>query len=263
MKRVLLTLDGAFVLGLGLYMLVLSQTEAYAAFMNPRFRPLTAAAGVGLCLAAVAFLIRPGGAIDARRTLCFAILGMLALHAGSGSLKSASGFAVKPPPAARVEPDPHVVRDGVRYLKSNPARLFLSLQAGQAAPPDQRYITRGVVKRSAQLDRLGKFALLRGNMVCCLADAIAMGMMVASDGRAALQGGEWVEILGRIQPLETPIAITDLGATDQAPFAVVYNQAVFLAESIETIEPPRFAYVFELPTSGKRPLQLSGGDEDY
>lgn len=263
MKRLVLTLDGAFVLGLGLYMLILSQAESYAAFMNPRFRPLTAGAAVGLCLAAAAFILRPEGAIDLRRTMCFAILGVLALHAGSGSMKGTAGLALKPPPEARIEPDPHVVRDGVPYLKSNPARLFLTVQAGQAASSDQRYITRGIVKRSPQLDRVGMFALLRGNMVCCLADAIAMGMMVVSDGRAALQGGEWVEILGRIQPLETPIAITDLGATDQAPFAVVYNQAVFLAESIETIEPPRFAYVFELPTSGKRPLQLSGGDEDY
>jgi hypothetical protein len=90
-----------------------------------------------------------------------------------------------------------------------------------------------------------------------------MGMMVASDGSPALQGGEWVEILGRIQALETPIAITDLGATDHAPFATVYNQAVFLAESIKPIEPPRFPYVFELPASGNRPLQLTGGDEDY
>jgi len=263
MKRVLLTLDGAFVLGLGLYMLILSQIEAYAVFMNPRFRPLTAAAAVGLCLAAMAFLIRPKGGIDVRRTMCFAILGMLALHAGSGSLKDSSGFAVKPPSEVRTEPDSHVVRNGIRYLKSNPARLFLSLQAGQAAPSDQRYITRGVVKRSPQLDRLEKFALLRGNMVCCLADAIAMGMMVAADGRPPLQDGDWVVVLGHIQPLPKPSPITDLGGTGEAPFSMVYDQALLVAESIEPIEPPRFPYVFELPTSGKRPLQLTGGDEDY
>ncbi|MCK7512219.1 MAG: hypothetical protein MZV70_54700 [Desulfobacterales bacterium] len=51
-------------------MLLLSQAEAYAAFMNPKFRPLTAAAAVGLCVLGGAFLIRPGGSTDARRTLC-------------------------------------------------------------------------------------------------------------------------------------------------------------------------------------------------
>ena len=59
MKRLLLALDGAFVLGLGLYMLFLSQTETYSAFMNPKFRLLTAAAAVGLCIVGAAYLIRP------------------------------------------------------------------------------------------------------------------------------------------------------------------------------------------------------------
>ncbi|MCK7512218.1 MAG: hypothetical protein MZV70_54695 [Desulfobacterales bacterium] len=56
---------------------------------------------------------------------------------------------------------------------------------GRQRRRDQRYVTRGVVKRSAQMDRLGRFALLRGNMVCCLADAIAMGMMVSGHGLPA------------------------------------------------------------------------------
>ncbi len=64
MKRLLLALDGALVLGLGLYMLLLSQTEAYSAFMNPKFRLLTAAAAAGLCIVGAAFLIRPDGRTD-------------------------------------------------------------------------------------------------------------------------------------------------------------------------------------------------------
>jgi hypothetical protein len=263
MKRLFLTLDGAFVLGLGLYMLILSQAESYAAFMNPRFRPLTAGAAVGLCLAAAAFILRPEGGIDLRRTMCFAILGVLALHAGSGSLKGTAGLALKPPPEARIEPDPHVVRDGVPYLKSNPARLFLTLQAGLAAPPDQRYITRGIVKRSPQLDRVGMFALLRGNMVCCLADAIAMGMMVAYAGGPPPQDGAWVLVQGYVQPLAEPSPITDLGGTSEAPFSMVYDRAHLVAESVEPIDRPGFPYVFELPASGRQPLRLTGGDDDY
>ena len=92
MKRLLLALDGALVLGLGLYMLLLSQTESYTAFMNPKFRLLTAAAAVGLCIVGAAFLIRPAGVGDLLRTLSFAVLGMLILHAGTGELKSASVF---------------------------------------------------------------------------------------------------------------------------------------------------------------------------
>jgi hypothetical protein len=263
MKRVLLALDGMLVLGLGLYMLLLSQTEAYVAFMNPKFRPLTAAAAVGFCIVGAAFLVRPDGRTGVLRTLCFAILAVLALHAGSGSLKNAGGFAVKAPPEVRIDPDPHVLRNGDPYLKSNPARLFLLLQTGHSTPSDQRYVTRGIVKRSVQLDQLGKFALLRGNMVCCLADAIAMGMMVAADGLPPLRDGDWVVVFGRVQTLPEPSPITDLGGTREVPFSMVYDKALLVAEAIEPMERPRFPYVFELPPSGKSPPRLTGGDDDY
>lgn len=263
MKRVLLTLDGVFVLGLGFYMLLLSRTEAYAAFMNPRFRPLTAAAAVGFLIVGAAFLVRPAGGTNIPRTLCFAMLGLLALIAGAGNLKGSAGFTAKPPPEVRADPDPCMVRNGDRYLKSNPARLFLIVQADPAARSDQRYVTRGIVKRSAQLDRLGKFALLRGNMVCCLADAIAMGVMVAGEGIPPLRDGDWVVVFGRLQPLPEAALITDLGGTGEVPFSMVQDRAFLTAEAIQKMERPRFPYVFELPSSGKEPLRLTGGDDDY
>jgi hypothetical protein len=262
MKRLVLTIDGALVLGLGLYMLLLSQTEAYTAFMNPKFRLLTATAAVGLCIVGAAFLIRPEGDTDLLRTLSFAVLGMLILHADSGAVKSSAVFAVKPP-EARTDPEPQVVWNGNSYLKSNPARLFLLLQTGHAAPSGQRYVTRGIVKRSAQLDRLGRFALLRGNMVCCLADAIAMGMMVADDGSREFRDGDWVMAFGRVHALPEPQPVTELGGAGEVPFAMVYDKAIFVAEAVERIDRPRFSYVFELPPSAKGPARLSGGDDDY
>jgi hypothetical protein len=261
MRRVLLTLDGAFVLGLGLYMLFLSRAEAYSAFMNPKFRLLTAAAAVGLCIVGAAFLLRPDGRADMRRTLCFGVLGMLILHAGAGVVSSSAVFTAAPP-ETRITLDPHVVRNGDVYLKSNPARLFLLLLAG-TAPADQRYVTRGVVKRSAQLDGLGRFALLRGNMVCCLADAIAMGVMVAADGGREFRDGDWVTAFGRMQTTPAPQPVTDMGGAGDASFAMVYDHAVFVVEAVERIDRPRFPYVFELPQFAKGPARLTGGDDDY
>jgi len=261
MKRLLLGLDGVFVLGLGLYMLFLSQAEAYTAFMNPKFRLLTAAAAVGLCIVGAAFLFRPDGGTDMLRTLCFGVLGMLILHAGTGVVSSSAVFT-NTPPEAQANPDLHVARNGDIYLKSNPARLFLLLQAG-AAPPDQRYVTRGIVKRSAQLDGLGRFALLRGNMVCCLADAIAMGVMVAADGGREFQDGDWVMAFGRAQATPAPQPVTDMRGAGEVPFAMVYDRAVFVAEALERIDRPRFPYVFELPPSAKGTARLTGGEDDY
>jgi uncharacterized membrane protein YcgQ (UPF0703/DUF1980 family) len=156
-----------------------------------------------------------------------------------------------------------LVWNGNHYLKANPARLFLAVQADPAVRSDQRYVARGIVKRSAQLDRLGKFALLRGNMVCCLADAIAMGMMVADEGIPTLRDGDWVVVFGRLQPLPDPALITDLGGTEDVPFSMIQDKAFIAVEAIEKTGRPRFPYVFELPSSGKGPLRLTGGDDDY
>jgi len=124
-------------------------------------------------------------------------------------------------------------------------------------------VTRGIVKRSAQLNQLGRFALLRGNMVCCLADAIAMGVMVIDDGSREFQDGEWVMAFGRARATPEPQPVTDLGGAGEVPFAMVYDKAVFVAEAAERIERPRFPFVFELPPSGNSPHRLTDGDDDY
>jgi len=210
MKRLLLALDGALVLGLGLYMLLLSQTESYTAFMNPKFRLLTAAAATGLCIVGTAFLIRPAGVGDLLRTLSFVVLGMLILHAGTGELKSASVLMLKPPETV-VAVEPEMIREGKSYLKVNPARLFFLLHTGNAPALDQGVITRGIVRRTAALDRLGWFVLLRGNMVCCLADAVAMGCWSppTAAGRFKTGSGSWPSAGCNRFPTLTPLPTSD------------------------------------------------------
>jgi len=262
MKRLLLTIDGALVLGIGLYMLLLSQTESYTAFMNPKFRLLTAVAAVGLCIVGAAFMIRPAGVGDLLRTLSFVVLSMLILHAGTGELKSASVLMLKPPePVITVEAE--MIYKGKSYLKVNPARLFFLLHTGNAPAIDQRVITRGIVRRTPELNRLGWFVLLRGNMVCCLADSVAMGVLVADDGSREFHSGEWVVAFGWMQPLADPHPLTNLGPTGEVPFSMVYDKALFRAEAVEKTERPRFPFVFELPTSANKPARLTGGADDY
>jgi uncharacterized membrane protein YcgQ (UPF0703/DUF1980 family) len=113
------------------------------------------------------------------------------------------------------------------------------------------------------LNRIGKFALLRGNMVCCLADAIAMGMMVSTEGFPVLRDGDWLVVFGRVQLLPEAFPINDLGGAGEVPFSMVYDKAFLVAEAIEKMERPRFPYVFELPPSARRAQRLTGGEDDY
>ena len=101
-------------------------------------------------------------------------------------------------------------------------------------------------------------------MVCCLADAVAMGVLVADDGSREVQNGEWVVAFGRVQPLPDPHPLTDLGPTGEVPFSMVYDKALFAAEAVEkTDRPTASPIVFELPPSGKNPHRLTGGADDY
>jgi uncharacterized membrane protein YcgQ (UPF0703/DUF1980 family) len=100
-------------------------------------------------------------------------------------------------------------------------------------------------------------------MVCCLADAVAMGVLVDDDGSRQVQNGEWVVAFGRVQPLTDPHPLTDLGPTGEVPFSMVYDKALFAAVAVEKTERPRFPYVFELPPSAKKPARLTGGADDY
>jgi hypothetical protein len=44
---------------------------------------------------------------------------------------------------------------------------------------------------------------------------------------------------------------------------MVQDKAFLAVEAIEKMERPHFPYVFELPSSGKGPARLTGGDDDY
>lgn len=262
MKRLVLGLDGLMVVALGTYMLILSQSEAYAMFMNPKFSMLTAVTAVGLCVTGVAFILAPKAGPNALRTLSFFGLTLLILIAGTEALKSHSGFAAAPP-ATRITPEPFIIKNGKTYLKANPARLFFLLKSPDGPSLDQGYVTRGVACRSVPLDRLGRFVILRVNMVCCFADAMAMGAIIEVGKTPQPQHGDWVTVFGEIRPLPEPQAIPGGIKVDDVPFTMVYEKAVVVAEIIEKIERPRFPYVFELPPAGNGTIRLTGEDDDY
>ena len=262
MKRLILTLDGLMIVALGLYLLILSQSEAYSSFMNPKFSLFTAVTAVGLCFTGLAFVRTPNGGPNSLRTLSFFVLGILILLAGTGALKSYPGFAAKPP-ETRIAPEPSVIRNGKAYLKANPARLFFLLKTENLPSSEQDYVTRGIVRRSVQLDRIGRFVILRVNMVCCFADAMAMGIIIDVGKSPEPKDGDWVTVFGRIQHMSASQSIPDVIKVDDVPFTMVYDKALMVAEAVEKMERPRFQYVFELPPAENSPVRLTGEDDDY
>lgn len=74
----------------------------------------------------------------------------------------------------------------------------------------------------------GNFLLVRYVVSCCVADASALGLLVASPQSAQLDGDQWVEVTGAFAP----------GELDD------WQLPVLVADHIETIEAPNQPYLY-------------------
>ncbi len=223
-------------------MLALSLSDGYTLFLNPRFRWLTAAGGGSLVLlGAAAFLSRRRRPEKFRVVSFLAFVGLVFLVVGpSFSSPKNSGVDDK----AEATKRPRLEFRGASYVKINTAALFFMLREGDSTKMSQPYVVRGVVKRSPEMDRQGRFALLRTNIVCCMADAMAMGLVVSQADPQQLPDGRWVKVFGRLRPLkiQPPAAVKVEGAI----YAVISDQALLAAEAVERIERPTSPYIFVL-----------------
>jgi hypothetical protein len=261
MRRLISALDGLMVAGLGVFMLALIYSGTYALFMNPRFQILTGATGAALCLAGLVFALAPAGRPDPLRTIAFGLLSVLLLASVSAPSKYPPVVALSPPAATVEAVSPTLTHAGTTYLKMNPARLVFQLTASGIPAGD--IVSRGIVKRGPQLDREGLFALFRVNMVCCLADAVAIGVLVKPESGDLPPEGGWVTVYGAVERLAEPAGVAEVGGVEAAPYAVLYDGALLRATMVRPIAPPAFPYVFELPPSGGKPPRLSGEEDDY
>ena len=246
MRKLLLSIENLVLLGMGLYMILLTRGDEYAFFLNPKFRWLTLSAGLGLVVLAVASLIRRTDRTDLLRTAAFVVMGGLIFLSGTNlSGKETAN------PLNSLEDDSgqesHMTWKGIPYLKLNTAELVYLLMGKPDEIMDQPIVLRGVLKKSPSLDALGRFALLRVNMVCCVADSMTMGVMVTGDETANIGDGRWVSVYGRMQGLAEPYRITERITLDGIFSTVIHEKAVLVADAVETTGRPRFPYLYELP----------------
>lgn len=136
---------------------------------------------------------------------------------------------------------------GRSYLKVNTAELFYLLQKGTSEYIKEEFVVRGIVKRTPELEGMGRFALLRVNMVCCIADAMSMGVMVSTPDIDHLSDGDWVRVFGRVEPLPSELKLKEPPTLDKIPYTMVFAKAVLVADTVEKASPPEAPYMFEVP----------------
>ncbi|WP_028588123.1 hypothetical protein [Desulfocurvus vexinensis] len=201
--------QGAALAALGGVMLHLALADNYWMFLNPRFRWLTGSAGAALLLLAVAAWLARGHRPAVSGGVVMALMAGLALGAQQATLPSAPEHTPLTGPTSVQEAaetlEPRVTVDGVQYVRLNLAELLAGTMPGSGIQAPQRLAVRGMAVRSPELDARGEFALVRVQVVCCLADAVGVGFVVRQAPELP-EAGAWVEVCGALEPLgPTPL----------------------------------------------------------
>jgi len=98
--------------------------------------------------------------------------------------------------------------DEIRFPSIDLTDLYYESREDSEFSKEREFMTLGVVKRLPELDLEGHFILMRMLMVCCVADALAVGFRVPYEKVSDLKDGDWMMVCGNLakseMQLQTP-----------------------------------------------------------
>lgn len=241
MTRLVSILEGAALILLGGFMLHLVRGDSYWYFLNPKFEPLTAVAGAVLVLIGLALPFSLSREI--RPTRLFVLLAFVCMAVW---VQSATNREYTAEPYGMEEPqavESRVELGGEEYVRMNTAELFMLLAADSGTAP-KRVALRGMVRRSPEMDRQGRFVLVRMAIVCCLADAVAPGFVVVGS-KSLPEDGAWVSVAGRFEPLAVDKAGVGSIAVQGVISTLINDKFVIYSRKTEQVKRPELPFIFE------------------
>jgi uncharacterized membrane protein YcgQ (UPF0703/DUF1980 family) len=134
--------------------------------------------------------------------------------------------------------------DGLEYIRINLAELYSLCKGPQSDKLAQRYVVRGIVRRSKPLNRLGQVAVLRNLVFCCLADSFGVGFRVKYDRLDELADGQWVEVYGTLRRLSQKLPDPRLHIKDMRYFEL-NDSHILVPTKIVRISEPEIPFIFE------------------
>jgi uncharacterized repeat protein (TIGR03943 family) len=236
-------IEGCIVVFLGVAMSALVRADNYWLYLHPKFKWLTLTAGIMLVVVGVIALWYN------RKPNLFRIVIFLAFT----SFASMGYFWPNPTSSATSGPqekqvsakeESRIVLNGQEYIKINLGELYAISQEGLEEERADRYVARGIVKRSPELDEIGQFVLLRVFIWCCFADAVAVGFRVQGDQPEKFLDGQWVRVYGKLEKLPSQLAEPSVQVKGILSKALPKKDGI-VAARVEKIEPPPIPFMFE------------------
>lgn len=232
-------------------LIFLAVSPDYWLLLNPKFRPLTWAAGAGLLLAGAGLFAAGGGKANPVASVALTIFCVGAFL--DRTTLTEFGEAAAPKPASPLEDDAQsrLRRGEVEYVKINLAEIFGLTDNDPAGVLKGPLAVRGLVKFGPKLDEAGLAALVRPVITCCLADAVALGVALPKNAtlKAGLAEGGWALFYGRLAPFSPPPALANatLGAFQLRGIFTnsLHPRLKFEVEAIEAIPSPEMQFLYE------------------
>lgn len=253
MRRIGGIIEGLILLVIGAYAGLLVVYGEYWRYLNPRFKWLTGLTAAMMILIGIVAIVKTNKRGNYFRIGIFLIFLGIIFWGSSGRLVSqkADTKVLSESPADMMSRDENLVEkksrltmNGLEYIKINLGELYSLCEKPKPDKISGRYVLRGIVKRTKQMDRLGQFALLRSAIVCCLADSVGVGFRVQYDRLKELEDGQWVEVYGTLRGLSQKLPTPRL-RVKEIRLTVLCGSHILVPARIVRTQEPETPFMFE------------------
>jgi uncharacterized membrane protein YcgQ (UPF0703/DUF1980 family) len=236
MKRIYSIIGSLSLLAVAGIVFYLVASGKYQNLLNPKFMPLTVAAGI---LMAILGAITLFSAMEMKLStaLILILFVLLALVAPSVKLH-----------ASPTVPGRETL-NGVEFIPINIIELYMQLYNNSRKKVDDvimknHYVFHGFVCRSEKLDQTGDIAVMRVVISCCIADACAYGFRVKIPDVGKFSGGRWVKVYGHMESIksdgaESSVEVPGLANSD------IKNDVRFIPDEIRSDSEPESQFIYK------------------
>lgn len=225
MKRLFGILESVMLLVVGAGALWLAMSESYTLLMNPKFRWLTLTGAIlVLGMGAAALISRQRR--NAINVLVFCLL-LLIILIGKPYMQDAG---VAKMPESELQAGLWAQVDQKKFPRRNLDNLYLK-NSKDTISDDKSFTTIGRVKRLPILDEHRSFAIMTSVMVCCVADAFAVGFRVPYEKWESVEDGQWIMVSGKLAQPGMVLNIPNF-RFGMAMMSIIHNEIVIQPESV-------------------------------
>ena len=235
-------IEGLILLVTGAYAGLLVVDGDYWRYLNPRFKWLTGLTAAMLMVIGSIAIFKANKRASYFWICIFVIFLGIIFWGNSGRPVSPKAYSMSQAESV-VEKKSRLTMNGLEYIKINLGELNSLCKEPKPDKIARRYVVRGLVIRTKQMDRLGYFVILRSAVVCCLADSVGMGFRVQYDRPNEFEEGQWVEVYGTLRSLSQKLPTPDFRIKG-IPLAVLCDSHILVPARIVRIEQPEFPFMF-------------------